>query len=102
MGFGTVTAEVDIDDVLDQLDDNDLRDELDKRRRVAVKYGRPGVVNVGGEDFAEDALDALKEGRIDDAMLILERNLRPKFKESADVIAAYDKAVGREKKKAAA
>lgn len=101
MGFGTVSAEVDVSDVLDQLDDEELRDELDKRRRAAVKYGRP-VVNIGGADFAEDALDALKQGRVDDAMLILERNLYPKFRESADVLAAYDKAMGREKKKAAA
>jgi hypothetical protein len=100
MGFGTVTAEVDISDVLDQLDDDDLRDELDKRRRTAVKYGR-GVINIDG-DFAAEALDALKRGQVDGAMLILERNLYPKFKESADVIAAYDKAMGREKKKAAA
>lgn len=100
MGYGSVTAEVDIDDVLDQLDDDDLRAELDKRRSTAVKYGR-GVINIDG-DFAKEALDALKKGRIDDAMLLLERNLYPKFKESADVLAAYDKAMGREKKKAAA
>jgi hypothetical protein len=104
MGYGSVTVDVDLDDVLEQVDDDFLRDELDRRRRRTAKcgYPHPGVISLGGPDFAEDALDALKRGRIDDAMLILERNLRPKFKESADVIGAYDRAMGRERKKAAA
>jgi hypothetical protein len=105
MGYGSVTVDVDLDDVLDQFDDDDLRAELDSRRRRGSKhfFGR-GVINLGEGDFAEDALDALKEGRIDDAMLILERGLRPKFREAGDVLAAYDKAMGRMglKKKVAA
>jgi hypothetical protein len=102
MGYGSVTVDVDLDDVLEQVDDDFLREELDRRRRTAAKLSGQVATSVGGPDFAEDALDAIKKGRIDDAMLILERNLRPKFKESADVIDAYDKAMGREKKKAAA
>jgi hypothetical protein len=60
----TVSASVDIDDILSELDDDEIMDEVESRGLTA----RPGV------DLA-DILRLLREGEVLDATLRIERAL---------------------------
>jgi len=82
--------EIDVSELLDQVDDDYLIEECEARKLstsngVAVEF-----------DEVERAYDYLKSRDYTEALLILERLVRPKWKTLADAEAAYNKETGRE------
>lgn len=87
----TVDADVEIypDEVLDQLSDDDLLEEIKKRNLSAkAKHIEPL------QDFAEEILSALRSRDYEEAELLLERILHPKFSTIALCEAEFKKLQG--------
>jgi hypothetical protein len=71
---------IDIDEVLSEIDDDDLIEELRSR-------GKETAQPLGcDESDAHRALEHLMRGEPDEAQLILERALLPKFRHMADTM----------------
>lgn len=77
-----VDVDVDVADVFEQLGDEALLKELERRGHAKVQK----VFDAEESELAavlvhtEEALDQLRQGRADDARLTLERALYPKWK----------------------
>lgn len=78
-----IYAKIDLDDVLDELSDEQLREAMERR---CIDTARN--VEQAKEDslrpMLEEALDLLRSGRAEDAALCLERALFPKWKTPED------------------
>jgi len=75
-----VSVEVDVDDVIDQIDDKRLLREVSSRQLDGVPDVRALV---------QRALVAIKSGRVNDGVTMLEREFFPTWKSKADCEAAY-------------
>lgn len=75
----SVTTDVEIDpwDVLEELNDEEILEEVERRDLNKKVEARRKLADP--LDLLEDALDALRRGDSAEAVFILERTLHPKF-----------------------
>lgn len=66
---------VDVSDVIDQIDDDDLLEEVARRKLLPSASGEAMP-----EDLVDEAYQELLRGRTDEARVILDRLLHPKFR----------------------
>ncbi len=83
----TVDVDIDVDDFLDNLTNEDLLAELRSREIQGPALGCE-------EAEAKRALDCLRRGDVEEAALILERALFPKFKNLGMCMSQFAKAKG--------
>jgi len=84
----TVSAEVDVDDVLESLSDDQIFEEAKRRRNPAP----PGTFDTPAE-IVSRAVTLIRLGRIDDGTTLLEREFMPRWKDKADCAAAHALAI---------
>lgn len=75
-----------IDDVIDHIED---------ALNAAESLRERGSDGDGGKAAALDAINAIRQGRYDDAVTLLEREFLPYWEDVADCEAAYREAMGR-------
>lgn len=82
--MGTVTVDIDVDDVLDQIDDRVIFDEARRRRGNTLT---PAFQT--NAEMVTRAINLIRLGRIDDGTTLLEREFIPRWKDKADCEVAY-------------
>lgn len=83
--MGTITVEIDVDDVIDQLSDRQLAAEY-KARELGLGDGNP-------RETVARAIAIIKTGRVDDGITMLEREFFPTWKDSDTAARAYREAM---------
>lgn len=71
MSYITVEVDVDIDDALEAATDREIKEEYDARK---LGCGVPD-----NSEIASNAINMIRLGRLDDAILFLEREFMPKW-----------------------
>jgi hypothetical protein len=82
-----VEIDVDIEEYIDEVSTEALLEELRKRKNVSFNMNEQ-------KDLLEEALADIRGGRLQDAAVVLERLLYPKFKRLDDCIHAISKMKG--------
>lgn len=85
--MGTVSIDIDTDEVLDALSDVELQREY--KSRGLDRKDEPDA-----RETVTRAINMLKGGRVDDGVTLLEREFLPRWKDKADCEAAYRVAMG--------
>lgn len=80
--MGTVQVDIDTDDVLDALSDKEIKREYESR-----KLGDPNAPSP--QEVVQRALTAIRLGRVEDGVAMLEREFFPTWKSSSDCMSAY-------------
>lgn len=80
--MASVSVEIDVDDILDQLTDKHLLKELEQRK--LDRKGEPDA-----KEVVTRAIVLIKSGRVDDGVTLLEREFFPTWKDKAACEAAY-------------
>lgn len=83
----TVDVDIDVDDFLDNLTNDDLLAELRSRDIQGPALGCD-------ESEAQRALECLRKGDVEEAALILERAIYPKFKNLGSCMSLFAKVKG--------
>lgn len=90
--MGTVTIDIDTDEVMDQVSDKELAAEVARRKMPSVKreidWQRTAAI---------DAINKIRRGDYADAITTLEREFLPKWNDRADCAAAYREAMAEPK-----
>ena len=84
--MGTVTVEVDVDDVIDQLTDKQLAAEF-KARHLDLLGG------INPRETVAGAIACIKTGRVEDGITMLEREFFPTWKDRDTAERAYQLAM---------
>jgi len=77
----SITIDVPVSDVLDEIDDDDLLKEV-RNRELELPAGVEASIGCD-RSYAEEAILLLRTGRSWDALTLLERALHPKFQDRA-------------------
>lgn len=78
-------ARIDLSDVWDEISDEQLREEMERRCIDAARSVEEAKTD-SLTPLVEEALEQLEQGRADDARLTLERALYPKWKSPEDAL----------------
>lgn len=84
--MGTITVEIDVDEVIDQLSDRQLADEY-KARELNLGDGP------NPRETVARAIAIIKTGRVEDGITMLEREFFPTWKDSDAAARAYREAM---------
>ena len=92
---GYVSVDVDINDVLGEMSDSDLIEELRSRSGAATKSGfttqTPSTFLTSAE--IDELSSAVRSGRKDDALALIDRISRPKFHDPSACLLDYKKSI---------
>jgi len=80
-----VSTRIDLSDIWDEIGDDDLRQEMDRRCIEAARTVEEAKADTL-TPLVEEALALLRSGRADDAALSLERALFPKWKSPEEAL----------------
>lgn len=94
MSRGYVNVSVNLDEIFDDISDDNLVEELKRRKRTEAELKRlSGRADDRVEDGIRDALDCLRSGRTEEAALMLERLANPKWSDPDKAWEAYHEAL---------
>ena len=86
--MGTISVDIDVDDIIDQLEDSQVFEEARRRRKST-----PAVSFSTNAEIVSRAITLIRIGRVDDGTTLLEREFMPRWKDKADCAAAYALAI---------